>query len=522
MKKILRFDSVGGASGDMVLGALLELCKQQGIEPDVIAQQLARLIPEPFHLRLEPKASHGVSGTMLTVELPELPEAEMEQAPSEEPAKPPEATPVADSAPQTASTTGAQTRKFRPVVVQRKSTSGENHGACHSHTHDEHGHHHEHHHVHYHEHGHHAHSHGHAHHGHTHSHDGAHVHRSYADIRELILHSDLTQHAKELSLSAFQLLAEAEGRVHGMPVEEVHFHEVGATDSIIDTVGACVALDLLNIDGVSLSPIPVGGGTVVCAHGTYPVPAPAVVEILKRNPFPTTLDGEACEMLTPTGATLLATWKKTPVPTGAKLAVVVHSFGHREMRSRPNLLRVSLYEAETESTTKFLSEELVQLDTNIDDMTGEQLAAAMTALFTAGALDVWFTAITMKKNRPGVLLNVLCQPEKRDVLLETLFRHARTFGVREQHVLRHALPRRWETVETDFGPIRVKIGSFGTGETREDLHFSPEFEDCRAAAEKHAVPVCAVMEQARCTMEKLRSAPQKTSSADAEPTPHVP
>ena len=310
--------------------------------------------------------------------------------------------------------------------------------------------------------------------------------------------SALPAAAKTLSLEVFRTLAEAEGKVHGKPADEVHFHEVGAVDSIIDICGCCLAFTLLGVDGISLSPLPVGIGTVRCAHGVYPLPAPATQELLSRFSLAVSSDNEPCEMLTPTAAALFAVWKKAEIKGNAVIRATFNSFGHREMESRPNVLRVTLYESENgsepaaEAVKPYQTEQLIQFEANLDDVTGEQLGAAMASFFERGALDVWFTPMTMKKQRPAVQLGVLARPEDREALLKSIFTETGTFGVREFAVTRYSLERRWETVETKFGPIRVKIGTFGGS----DVQFAPEFEDCQAAAQKAAVPVSEVFREA--------------------------
>ena len=315
--------------------------------------------------------------------------------------------------------------------------------------------------------------------------------------------------------SVFTALAQAEGEIHGKAPEEVTFHEVGATDSIVDLVGAVIGFHQLHLDGISVSPIPVGSGNVVCAHGVYPIPAPATAALLRRFHLPVSLDGEECEMLTPTGAALLGFWKKIPASALQEASIVqtAHSLGHHAMKNRPNLLRATLYE--TSGDAKFTafsptdprtaacaavevnddgekSEVLIQWEANIDDTGGEIMSAAAKNLFALGALDVWFTPILMKKGRPGNLLGVLTKPESREKILYEIFRQTGTFGVRETRILRHALARRWKTVETRFGSVRIKIGS----RSGVDLHFSPEFADCEKAAEASGASVMEVYQEA--------------------------
>ena len=326
-----------------------------------------------------------------------------------------------------------------------------------------------------------------------------------ADIRRMIENGPLPDGVKQDTLSIFTALAEAEGAIHGAAPEEVRFHEVGATDSIIDILGAVLAFHQLKIDGIAVSPLPVGFGQVVCAHGVYPIPAPATAAILERFALPVASGGEPCEMLTPTGAAILAVTKKFPETPDTKLTLVktAHSFGHHAMSGRPNLLRASLWEsADSEAASPSsgeIIETLFRLECNLDDASGERLAAASAAFFDAGALDVWMIPIGMKKGRWGTLLGVLVRPEEREKLRTEIFRQTGTFGIREEKITRYALARRFETVTTPFGPIRIKIGTrFG-----ETVAFAPEFEDCRAAAERAQTTVHHVFQAALFAYQQL-------------------
>lgn len=408
--RFLRFDSVGGASGDMILGALVRL----GVAPEVIEREIRKLIPnEAFSFKIKEKSEFGVSGIYLTVEL------------------------------------------------------DDGHGHCHKHGHD---------HTHEDEHcGHDGANHEH----HDPNHNHGHVHgRTWASIREMLEHSSLEEKTKRDSLAAFGALAEAEAEAHSRPVDDVHFHEVGAVDSIIDTVGCVLALNTLGVDGISISPLPVGEGTFRCAHGIYPLPAPAVAILLRKYGLPVSHDVEKCEMLTPTAASLFAIWNKVAIPSGAKIVASANSFGTRKMENRPNLLRVSLYETEG-ADSGYDVETLYELETNIDDASGERLASTASALFKAGALDVWFEPIQMKKGRPASRLCVLVKESERETALDVIFRHSGSFGVRESVKRRYFLTRRFENVETKYGKARVKIGMTKSGEI---VSVSPEFEDCAALA----------------------------------------
>lgn len=320
-----------------------------------------------------------------------------------------------------------------------------------------------------------------------------HHHRGLKTISEMIEASDLPQPTRALSLKVFTRLAEAEARVHGTTPDRIHFHEVGAMDSIVDIVGACHALTLLGVDAVSFAPLPLGQGTVECAHGTYPVPAPATLLLLEG--FPVTRTGQSCELVTPTGAALLTTWRTTEtVPSGSVAKQSGYGLGHRALEGRPNALRATLYETGEAADPSAGSGEgaCVVMECQVDDTVPELLGTLMTRLLDAGALDVFTTAVQMKKQRPGTLLTVLCRPDARPVLLDVLFRGSTTFGVREYMTRRTMLDRRFEQVDTEFGPVRVKIGTW----QGEDVTRSPELEDCAALAERHGVSVRAVYEAA--------------------------
>jgi len=319
-----------------------------------------------------------------------------------------------------------------------------------------------------------------------------HHHRHLSDITRIIEESALAESVKQKATSIFRVLAEAEARVHGTTAESVHFHEVGAVDAIVDIVGACVGLHLLGVERVVVSPLPMGHGWVECQHGRIPLPAPATVEILKGAPvYSANVEGE---LVTPTGAAIVKT--------------LAHSFGHMpQMRVQntgygagntefpfPNLLRV--FVGETDSSVPFHKVSIVE--TNIDDMNPEFYNSAMEKLFLAGALDVFTTPICMKKNRPGALLTVICPEEKADAVSEVVLRETTSFGVRVTSGERRCLDRRWVDVKTEFGTVKVKAGSL----RGEDLTISPEYEDCKKAAEIAGVPVRRVYEEAAAAFKR--------------------
>lgn len=304
----------------------------------------------------------------------------------------------------------------------------------------------------------------------------------------MIRRAHLPEPVKEMSLRVFQRIGEAEAKIHGVSIETIHFHEVGAIDSIADIVGGCLALHRLGLSEVVIGPLPIGHGTIQCAHGTYPSPAPATLELLQGAAIEQ-ID-EPFETVTPTGAALLTTWKtRESVPSGARVVATAYSFGHRTLNHRPNVLRATLFEVgareEAPSSCRVL-------ECNLDDVSPELIGALTVRLMEAGALEVFTTAIHMKKQRPGTLLSVLCEASLRDGLLDLIFRESTTFGVREYAVERTVLQRRHETVQTAYGPIRIKVGSWkGAAVTR-----APEFEDCATAARTHGVAVRAVYEAA--------------------------
>jgi uncharacterized protein (TIGR00299 family) protein len=402
MKPILWFDSVGGASGDMVLACLIDL----GVKVDTIAGALHQL--GHFHLGIEahPHQDHGLHGTRVHVRARE-------------------------------------------------------HG-----------------------------------HGHGHAHNHAHPHRGLTEIADLIDRSALAAETKQRSMAVFRRLAEAEARVHATTPEKIHFHEVGALDAIADIVGSCVALSALDVGGVGFAPLPCGHGTIHCAHGVLPNPPPATVELLKG--YPVTLVDEPFELVTPTGAALLTAWHSvTARPEHWTLVRSGHGFGQRRLNTRPNLLRALLL-APAPATPSDGSDCLV-LETNIDDTTPELIGALVQKLLGAGAWDAYTTAIQMKKQRPGAMLTVLCAPERRDTMIDLIFRESTTFGIREHLTRRTMLAREHVPVETAYGTIRIKTGTWqGSLVTA-----SPEYEDCVKAAETRHVPVRTVYEAAHAAGQRL-------------------
>ena len=305
---------------------------------------------------------------------------------------------------------------------------------------------------------------------------------SFEEIVAAIQAGGLSERATERSLAVLRAIAEAEARVHGVPVEEVHFHEVGGIDTLVDVTGAAVGLELLDIERVVSAPLPVSHGFVECAHGKLPVPAPAVAELMRSvATVPLDLDGET---VTPTGAAIAVSFAESfGPPPPMTVEAVGYGAGTSEWADVPNVLRVFVGETQAEGATE--AREVTVLEANLDDMPPEHFALALERCLEAGALDVWFTPIQMKKSRPAVMLSVLAEPEDAERIAEVIFENTTTFGLRQGRMSRRCLPRRHETVATPYGPIRVKIATLPSG--RETV--SPEYEDCLEAARREGVGV---------------------------------
>ena len=333
------------------------------------------------------------------------------------------------------------------VTVTVNGTEEDEH--LHDHAHE---HHHEHEHEHEHDHDHHDHDH------HDHADHGHHHHSSLHDVARVIADLPVSETVRANALAVYRRIAEAESRVHGVPVPEIHFHEVGTMDAVADVAAVCLLMERLAPEQVVVSPICVGSGQVRCAHGILPVPAPATAHILQGVPiYAGDLKGELC---TPTGAALLRQFATDygPMPT-MTVEAVGYGMGKKDFPAA-NCVRAML------GQTAEQDDAVLELSCNLDDMTPEAVGFAMEALYTAGALEVWTIPAGMKKNRPGVLLQLLCKPEDRETLVRALFRHTATIGVREQTLRRHTLERSVQTVQTPLGPVRRKH-STGWGVTRE-------------------------------------------------------
>ncbi len=316
------------------------------------------------------------------------------------------------------------------------------------------------------------------------------THRSLSAILEIIEESKLAAEVKARAAAIFRKLGEAEAAVHDVPIEKVHFHEVGAVDAIVDIVGACIGFAELGIASFACSPLNVGGGTAKMAHGVLPVPAPATARLLLGKP--TYSNGVQKELVTPTGAAIVATLCTS---FGPQPAMAVNAIGYgagtADLEAQPNVLRLMVGEA-AEKRPAAESETIRVVEANLDDMNPQIYGYFLEKALAAGALDVFTTPVHMKKNRPGMLVTVLCRPQDEANFQEMLFTETTTLGVRAYTAERRVLARQWETVHTTFGTVRIKVATLN-GHIRQA---SPEFEDCRKLAEAKNVPLQRVMEAA--------------------------
>ena len=315
-------------------------------------------------------------------------------------------------------------------------------------------------------------------------------HRSLGTILEILKTSKLPPQVRDRASGIFQKLGEAEAHVHDAPIEKVHFHEVGAVDAIIDIVGACIGFNALGVERFACSPLNVGGGTAKMAHGVLPVPAPATARLLQGAP--TFSNGVQRELVTPTGAAIVATLcdsfgPQPPMTTSA----IGYGAGTADLEGQPNVVRLMIGEAAQQSASDF-DEEISILEANLDDMNPQIYGYVQEKALLAGALDVYTTALQMKKNRPGTLLTILCRPEDANHLMSLIFAETTTFGVRTHRAQRRILPREWVSVSTPYGDVRVKL-SRSNGHI---LHVAPEYDDCRKLAVEKQVPLQQVISEA--------------------------
>lgn len=424
MTKIAYLDCPTGIAGDMCLGALVGA----GVPLDYLTQQLNRLgISDEYNLRAEKVLRNGQEATKVYVDLKAefVGEAEIDE----------------------------------PVEAP---TFGE-----HSHPHE---------HPHEHPHDHHEHPHHHQEHSHT---------RHLKEIENIIISAKLPPRAEAWSLAVFRKLAAAEGNVHGIPPEKVHFHEVGATDAIVDIVGTCLGLDWLGIDALYCSPLPTGGGTVRAAHGQMPVPTPAVLKLFEMGKMPVYSNGINRELVTPTGAAIVCTLAASfgPPPT-MTLQQIGLGAGSRNLPI-PNILRLWVGEATIlPSDNSCQIETISVLETQIDDLNPQAIGYLFDQLLEIGALDVFTQPIGMKKSRPGILLTVVCHPQKQAACEAVIFRETTTLGIRRLSQERVILEREIVEVNTPFGPVRVKVAKT----PNQMLKPQPEYEDCAAIAKQHNLP----------------------------------
>jgi pyridinium-3,5-bisthiocarboxylic acid mononucleotide nickel chelatase len=319
-------------------------------------------------------------------------------------------------------------------------------------------------------------------------------HRSLSTILEILEKSQLASTVRERAAAIFRRLGEAEARVHDVPLEKIHFHEVGAVDAIVDIVGACVGFCALGIEKFACSPLNVGSGTAKMAHGVLPVPAPATANLLQGKP--TYSNGVQRELVTPTGAAIVATLCDSFGPQPAmSVSAIGYGAGTADLEAQPNVLRIMVGEGvgvrkEGEKSARPglavpLDEEIAVVEANLDDMNPQIYGYFLEKALGMGALDVYTAPVQMKKNRPGTLLTVLCKPQDTNALMSLIFAETTTFGVRTYRAQRRVLPREWVNVGTEFGEVRIKVSRVNG----RILHVAPEFEDCRKLAAEKDVPL---------------------------------
>lgn len=433
--KTLYLDLISGIAGDMFIAALLDL----GVDAKKLERELKKLKLDGYHLHISRQQKSSIAGVKFDVHL------------------------------------------------AHEHDHHHDHGHSHNHGHHHHetacG-------LHVHEH---PHEHGHHHeHEHGHSHEGQ---RNFSEIKRLISRSKLSAWVKQKSIAVFARIAEAEGKIHGLPPNEVHFHEVGAVDSIVDIVGAAIALEILGKPRVLASPVTEGTGWIRCAHGRFPVPAPATLAILSARGIGVTQCEEPHELVTPTGAALLAEFTEGfGIMENLVAEKIGFGLGTRENKTRPNVLRAVLGTQPKAQSPKskanasgldWESDKVAVLETNLDDCSGEILGAFVETALSAGALDVFHTPIQMKKQRPGVLLTVLCAETDADKFSEMILRETTAFGVRKTIAERKKLRREFKDISTPHGKVSVKIGRLG-GKV---IQTAPEFESAKKVAAKAGVTV---------------------------------
>ena len=460
--RIAYLECFSGISGDMFLGALLDA----GVPPEVFTRTVEALGVDA-RLEISRVDRSGISATKLDVIA-----AGEKELPREE-------------------FWGKAVSTQQSAISPARPSSG-----THSHDHEqEHGHEHEH-----------KHSHGHEH-GHSvtqmqaqtppraavpHEHDHTHPHRGLKEIRQIIQAASISQSAKDRAIRIFEALGAAEAKVHNTDIEKIHFHEVGAIDAIVDIVCASVGAEALGVDEWVCSPLNVGGGTVVCAHGAFPIPAPATLELLKNAPV---YSGEIQkELVTPTGAAIVSVlasrFSQFPAMKTEKIG---YGAGTRNFKNSPNVLRLTVGETTAaQHESEFPVEKITVLEANVDDMTPQVFGYVLEQALQGGALDAFGTPVQMKKSRPGMLLTVLCRTEDSQRLTKFILAETTTLGVRMRRESRAALARRHVSVTTKWGDVRIKLANLNGSIS----NYAPEYEDCRQIATEKKVPLKTVMQEA--------------------------
>jgi uncharacterized protein (TIGR00299 family) protein len=471
--KLLYLDCQSGISGDMTLSALIDL----GADITYIREQLEKLPIDPFSLNVKQVDKKGISAKLLDLHFKEEAHVHEDHDHSHD-----------------------QGHEHHHHHEEDGHSNSEHH---HHHEEDGHSHSEHHHHLEDNSHSHKGHHQGHEEQDHLHDH---HSHRKASTILNMINESELPSRVKKRSNAVFQVIAEAEGKIHGMDPKDVHFHEVGSMDSIIDVIGVCLALENLEIDKIIASPVPTGYGKVMMAHGLYPIPAPATAEILRGVPL---ADFHVMgELTTPTGAGFL---KALADDYGYMPAMSIERVGYgagKKNFDHPNVLRALLFQTNDEPQREIIT----VLECQLDDITGETLGYVMEKVLKHGALDVYFTPVTMKKSRPGSLITVLAKPEDSVAMEELLLKETSTFGVRKSECSRRILSRRFEKVETSYGNLTVKIGYEGD----EIYKISPEYEEIKEAATEYNVPLLEIYSVVQLEARKVLGevANRKTLSTD--------
>ena len=327
---------------------------------------------------------------------------------------------------------------------------------------------------------------------HEHDHGHSHEHgRGLSEIRAIIRKAAISEGAKVTAIAIFEALGAAEAKIHDTDVEKIHFHEVGAVDAMVDIVCAAVGAEALDVGEIVCSPLNVGGGTVKCAHGTLPVPAPATLELLKNAPVYSS--GIQAELVTPTGAAIVKTLAKrfAPFPL-MRIEKTGYGAGTRDFSGHANVVRLTVGKTQPELSSDIPQDTVIVLEANIDDLNPQVFGYVMDRLLGEGALDAFGMPVQMKKNRPGMLLTVLCRPDDASKLTHLIFTETTTLGVRQREEKRQTLTRQWVTVATRWGDVRLKVASMNGMVT----NYAPEYEDCRRIATERHVPLKRVMQEA--------------------------